>query len=568
MATLADKFIPLSTALRETLSRGYSVKTFGHDALAALIVSMVALPLSMALAIAVGLPPQYGLYTAIVAGITVPLLGGSVTQVSGPTAAFVVILAPLVVQFGLRGIILAEMMAGIMLLLLAWARLGKFINFVPYPVSTGFTAGIAVVLATLSMNDLLGLGVEKLQGSYVNKVLLLAEHVPNLRWQEACIGIVSLVIMFTGKRITSKVPSVVLGIGVGTLLAMTLQHAGIDVATLGNQFSYTMDGVSGHGIPPFPPSFHFFSSKGLFAWPTYLELKTLMMPAFVIAVLAALESLLSATVSDGMARTRHNPNAELAALGIGNILCGFASGIPATGAIARTTTNIKSGGKTPLASSMHAMLIMLYVLALAPAIDRIPMASLAALLVLTAYNMSHYRQFYRILKIAPRQDIIVLLVCFGLTVFIDMVAGVSVGIGLAALLFIQRMSAITEGQVQETVEARALPPNVLLYRISGPLFFATVERTLDRTAFVRKSIDTLIFDLRDVPLIDMTGLVALKTLLTSDALSGKKVVLIGRSDILHKIMQKLAHEPHLNVTTAGSVEAALTGFPPPTASAA
>ncbi|MDE3015809.1 MAG: STAS domain-containing protein [Pseudomonadota bacterium] len=566
MTMLADKFIPLSTALRETLSRGYSVKTFGQDALAALIVSMVALPLSMALAIAVGLPPQYGLYTAIVAGITVPLLGGSVTQVSGPTAAFVVILAPLVTQFGLRGIILAEMMAGVMLLMLAWARLGKFINFVPYPVSTGFTAAIAVVLGTLSLNDLLGLGVEKLQGSYIDKVILLASHVPGLRWPEACIGLLSLVIMFTGKRITSKVPSVVLGIGAGTLLAMIFQHTGISVATLGNQFSYEVGGITGHGIPPFPPSFHFFSSKGFFAWPTYLELKTLMMPAFVIAVLAALESLLSATVSDGMARTRHNPNAELAALGIGNILCGFASGIPATGAIARTTTNIKSGGKTPLASSMHAVLIMLYVLALAPVIDRIPMASLAALLVLTAYNMSHYRQFYRILTIAPRQDIIVLLVCFGLTVFIDMVAGVSVGIGLAALLFIQRMSAITEGQVHETIEAGSLPPNVLLYRISGPLFFATVERTLDRTAFLRNHIDTLIFDLREVPLIDMTGLVALKNLLTGDALSGKKVVLCGRPDILHKIMQKLASEKQINVRMAASVEEALAGLTP-TASA-
>lgn len=556
MAIKTTTFLPLATALRETLSRGYTLKTFGQDALAALIVSLLALPLAMALAIAVGLPPQHGIYTAIVAGIITPLLGGSVTQVSGPTAAFVVIVAPIIVHHGLRGLIIAEIIAGVMLVVLAWARLGRFISFIPYPVTTGFTAGIAVVLGTISLNDLLGLGIASIEGSYVNKVRLIVSHLPGLSWQESLVGLVSLAVMAFGRRITRRIPPIVLGIAIGTLLALVMRHYGIDIVTIGSRFHYeTAHGIK-QGIPPFAPNLHWFGGKGLFAWPTYEELRILAMPGFVIAALAALESLLSATVADGMARTRHNPNAELAAIGFANIASGLAAGIPATGAIARTATNIKSGARTPLASAMHAVLIMLYVLALAPLISYMPMAALAALLVMTAYNMSHYRQFWRIMKIASRQDVIVLLACFGLTVFVDMVAGVSVGIMLAALLFIQNIAAMTEVTLEEMSEGGKTQPNVLVCRISGPLFFATVERALDRTVFLRHNIDTLVFDLQRVPLIDMTGLVAIKNLLTSDSVGGKKLVLCAPPAILNRIMQKITGLK-LDVRTASSMEEAL-----------
>lgn len=555
----------LATALRESLRRGYTRQTFFQDAAAALVVSLVALPLSMALAIAVGLPPQHGIYTAIVAGIVTPLLGGSMTQVSGPTAAFVVILAPIVAEHGLRGIVIAEIMAGIMLVMLAWARLGRFVSFVPYPVTTGFTAGIAVVLGTLSLNDLLGLGIDKLDGSYVAKLWLIIERLPSLHWPDAAVGLLSLAVMFNGRKIARRIPSAILGIAAGMALAFAFGNYGLEVATIGSRFSYDAGGITGQGIPPFAPALHWPGGEGLLAWPTYQELRVLIMPAVVIAALAALESLLAATVADGLSRTRHDPNAELAAIGVGNILSGMAQGIPATGAIARTTTSIKSGARTPLASSMHAALILLYVLALAPFISLMPMASLAALLVLTAYNMSHYRQFLRILKLAPRQDIIVLLACFGLTVFIDMVAGVTVGIMLAVLLFIQRISSIAEAHVEEghTSGGAPLPANVLLYRIAGPLFFATVERVLDRTAFLRQRIDTLIIDMQQVPLIDMTGLVAMKNLLLSDALAGRRVILCARPEIAKQIMQKLSMEPHsLDVQTAGGVEEALALLDP------
>jgi SulP family sulfate permease len=283
------------------------------------------------------------------------------------------------------------------------------------------------------------------------------------------------------------------------------------------------------------------------------------MPAFVIAALAALESLLSATVADGMARTRHNPNAELAAIGVANILSGFACGIPATGAIARTATNIKAGAQTVFTSSMHAVFIMLYVLALAPLISYIPMASLAALLVMTAYNMSHWRQFLRILTIAPREDILVVLVCFGLTVFVDMVVGVSVGITLAALLFVRHMLAVTESHIYEGNNGPygALPANVMVYSIRGPLFFATVERAINRNHFLHPPINTLILDLEDVPLVDMTGLVALKQLLISDAMAGKRIILCASADVLARLMLKLEGITGLDIHTAEDVSAAI-----------
>ncbi len=555
---MTDRWIPLATAFRESVGRGYSRQDFRHDLTAALVVSLVALPLAMALAIAVGLPPQHGIYTAIVAGILVPLLGGSMMQVSGPTAAFVVIVAPIIAEHGLRGIIIAEIMAGMILLLLAVSKLGRFITFIPYPVTTGFTAGIAVVLATLSLNDLFGLGIVALSGSYTDKLRLLIAHAGEARWPEMLVGFISLAIMLCGKRITRKVPSVVLGIGFGALLAFYLQAYGLSVATIGSRFSYDTARGLMHGVPPFAPEFHFFGDNAMFAWPSMQELRVLLMPAFVIAALAALESLLSATVADGLSRTKHNPHAELAALGIANICSGFVQGIPATGAIARTTTNIKSGARTPLASAMHGGFILLYVLCLAPIISYIPMASLAALLIVVAYNMSHYRQFYRILKIAPMQDVIVLLACFCLTVFIDMVAGVMVGILLAVLLFIQRVSAMTEAHIAEGDSSVAkLPPNVMVYQITGPLFFATVERTLDRTAFLRRAIDTLILDMQQVPLIDMTGLVALKNLLASDALLGKRILLCAKPDIREKIARKLAGETGLNVQLTGTIDEAL-----------
>lgn len=543
-----SNIIPLGHALKESLKKGYSLKTFRSDAIAGLIVSLVALPLAMALSIAVGLPPEHGLYTAIVAGIAVPLLGGSNFQVSGPTAAFVVIVAPIVAEYGLRGLIITTIMAGILLIVFGIAKLGRYINFVPYPVTTGFTSGIAVVIATIALNDFLGLHIEKLQGEYIHKVALIVERIPSLYWPEALVGLVSLALMFTSKKILPKIPSPVVGIGLGTLLAYILQRYGFAITTIGNHFSYTLsDGTIGHGIPPFLPSFHIpgLDASALFAWPSFAEIHTLIVPALVIAALGALESLLSATVADSMSGTKHHPNSELVGVGIGNILSGLAAGIPATGAIARTATNINSGAKTPIASSLHAALIMLYVLLLAPYMSYIPMASLAALLITVAYHMSHWRQFIRTTQIAPRSDTIVLIACFGFTVFIDMVAGVTVGVVLACFLLVKRMASLTQFEISHTstdhhrIKHLNLPEEVMIYHINGSLFFGTVEKAFDRISFVRDNIKTLVIDMENVPLIDMTGLVAMKTMILDVQSKNIAIVLCGNHEITDKILQKL-----------------------------
>jgi SulP family sulfate permease len=549
MKAKISAMIPIGYALKDSLRKGYSLQRFKHDAIAGLIVSLVALPLNMALSIAMGLPPQHGLYTAIVAGIIVPLLGGCIMQVSGPTAAFVVIVAPIVATHGLRGLIITTILAGILLIFLGIAKLGRYINYVPYPVTTGFTSGIAVVIGTLALNDLLGLDIKSGHGEYIHKVALIVQHIPALDWAEALVGIVSLVIMFTSKRILPKVPTQVIGIGMGTLLAFALQQYGFEIATIGNRFSYALpDGGTGHGIPPFPPTFYIpgLDRSHLFALPLFHEIYPLMLPALVIAVLGALESLLSASVADGMARTKHHPNSELVGIGIGNILSGLVAGVPATGAIARTATNIHSGAKTPIASSLHGMLLMIYVLLLAPILFYIPMASLAALLIIVAYHMSHYKQFIRTIQIAPKSDSIVLLTCFGFTVFIDMIAGVTAGVVLACFLLLKRVANLTQSNVshsstghQHKLQHLKLPDDVMVYHINGSLFFGTAEKALDRTNFVLDSIKTLIIDLEDVPLIDMTGLVAMKTMILDMQAKDREIILCGDPQVTEKILHKL-----------------------------
>lgn len=560
--------LPIAKAIREAFRHGYSFHSFKHDLIAGLVVSLIALPLAMALSIAVGLPPEHGLYTAIIAGMAAALLGGSVTQVSGPTAAFIVIVAPIVAEHGLRGLIIAEILAGILLLIFAFARLGRFIHFVPYPVTTGFTSGIAVVLMTLSMNDLFGLGIEKLNGSYVHKLGLIASHFPHAQWAEITVGLTSLAVILGCQRFFKKLPAAVIGVAVGTLLAYGLQHIfGLDIANLGNRFTYTINGQVGHGIPPFPPHLHWptVGENSLFSWPSYAELKGLFPSALTIAALAALESLLSATVADSMSGHKHHPNSELFGIGVSNILSGLAVGIPATGAIARTATGISAGARTPVAAFLHGLFILFYVMAFARWISYVPMASLAALLVVTAIRMSHYKQFIHTLRVAPRSDSLVLLACFSLTVFIDMVAGVMVGIILAAFLFMQRISSLMQADVKTygstfVEEEMPVPEHTVLYHINGPLFFGTVEKVFGDYSFIHDHIKTLVIDMERVPLIDMTGLVAMQSLLTNVAHEKRQVALCGKEAVVAKILHKLPEDIKRNTHSFASVKLALNSL--------
>jgi SulP family sulfate permease len=510
----------LAEALRRTFAAGYTAADLRHDFLAGIVVGIVALPLSMALAVASGVAPQHGLYTAIVAGGLIALLGGSRVQVSGPTAAFVVILAPISARFGLGGLAVATLLAGLLLVLMGAIRLGSLIQFVPYPVTTGFTAGIAVVIATLQLKDFLGLSVPRMPETYVEKVAALARAFPSLRWPDLATGAFTLALLLFWPRVTRKVPAplVALGLGAAAAALATRFLPGFQVATIESRFQYTVGGVVHAGVPQLPPlpllPWNLADGSGHPLTFSFSLLRELAPPAFAIAMLGAIESLLSATVADGMTGGSHDPDAELVALGIGNLVGPFFGGIPATGAIARTATNIRSGGRSPLAAVFHSLFVLLSVLAIAPLLGYLPMASLAALLLLVAWNMSEARHFAHALKVAPRSDVVVLLVCFGLTVIFDMVIAVSVGIVLAALLFMRRMaevSGVKLGEETHPILSEGLPEDVLVYEVAGPLFFGAAQKAMSAVQRVAPGVSVVILDLSSVPAIDATGLVSLES---------------------------------------------------------
>lgn len=556
--------IPLCTAIIKSL-REYNLKFFIADVKAAFVVSLVALPLSMALSIAVGLPPQHGLYTAIVAGFFAPLLGGSRFQVSGPTAAFIVIIAPIISEFGLRGIIWCQILAGIFLIILGITRTGRLINYIPYPVTTGFTAGIAIVIATISLKDLLGLDIGAMPDAFIDKVLVLVLNIGSFQPAEFSISMITiLLILFSGKVI-KIIPSPIIGIAVATLAAYFMQQYNIDIVTIGDRFLYiTSGGNVLHGIPPYPPHMEIpgFSSSELFALPTIAELRKLIAPALIVAILAALESLLSATVADSLAGTKHDPNAELNAIGIVNILSGMFSGIPATGAIARTATLIHAGARSPLSSSMHAIFLLIFMISLSKYANFVPMSALAAILFITAYRMSHIRQVINILKYAPKNDKIVLGACLASTALIDMVVGVTIGVLLASILFMKRVSELTEieAETATSLSRRLLakvPDDTLLFRVQGALFFGTVEKAMDRTVLINSSIKKIILDLSKVSVIDITGIIAVKSIIDKSIQHGIKIYICGDGRILNKINNTLDAKQFKQVTYHETINEAI-----------
>lgn len=511
-----------AAALRAVLREGYTAADFRRDALAGAVVGTVALPLSMALSIAVGAPPQYGLYTAIVAGLVVAVLGGSRTQITGPTAAFVVILAPIYARFGDAGLFTAGLLAGVMLIAFGLLRLGKLIEFIPHPVTTGFTAGIATVIATLQVKDLLGLRLAGSPEHFFERIEAMWRARATAAWPELAIGLVTLVLLLGLPRITKRIPAPLVALPAAAVLALALARMvpGFSVATIASRFSTVIEGVTVHGIPRTPPlpilPWNAAVPEGAAAGFSLAMLGAASRGAFAIAMLAAIESLLSAVVADGMARTKHDPDAELFALGVGNLVVPFFGGIPATGAIARTATNIRSGGRSPFAAMIHSATVLVAVLVLAPAMGYLPMSSLAALLLLVAWNMSEVRFFAHTVRVAPKSDVAILLTCYVLTVALDMVVAVSVGVVLAALLFMRRMAEVTEARVLEGGAHEStgpLPPGVVVYDIDGPLFFGAAQKAMAALGVVDKKAHAVILRMDGVPALDSTGLVALESAL-------------------------------------------------------
>jgi sulfate permease, SulP family len=524
---------PIAAALRKSLAQGYGATEFRADALAGLVVGVVALPLSMALAIAVGVPPQHGLYTAIVAGVVVALTGGSKFQITGPTAAFVVVLAPVVARHGLSGLLTAGLMAGVLLVAMGMARFGKLIQFIPHPVTTGFTAGIATVIATLQIKDVFALGVAHMPETYLEKLRAMWRARGSASPADFAVAALTLTLLLLLPRllpaVTRRVPAPLVSLVLLSAGAAGLHHlwAAFEPATIGSRFSTVVDGHVLRGIPALPPTPMLPWGIGTLPLGAISQLGS---AAFAIAVLGAIESLLSAVIADGMTGKRHDPDAELIGLGLGNIITPFFGGIAATGALARTATNVRAGARSPIAAVVHALVVLLAVVLLAPLVAYVPMASLAALLLLVAWNMSEVKHFLYVLRVAPRSDVAVLVTCFLLTVFFDMVMAVSVGVVLAALLFMRRTAELTHSRILDgTVQQSEhdLPPGVAVFEIAGPLFFGAAQNAMGALSAIGVKTRVVVLALGNVPSIDATGLVALESALKRLQDAKKQVVLSG-----------------------------------------
>jgi SulP family sulfate permease len=508
----------------------YSASTFWRDLVAGVTVGLVALPLAMAFAIASGLSPQSGIYCAVVTGFLISALGGSRLQIGGPTGAFVVVVAGIVSQHGLSGLFMCTMMAGVLLVLLGATGMGTAVRFLPRPVVIGFTNGIAVLIASTQIRDFLGLRIETVPSAFLERLEVLAGHLGTVNWVAAVIGSAALAGIVILRRTLPAVPGAIVVLVCGTLAVLL---AGLPVETIGSRFG----GIPG-GFPA--PHFPVFDAA---------LIPTLIRPALTVAMLGAIESLMSAVVADQMTGDRHNPNVELVAQGVANIVSPLFGGLPATGAIARTATNIRSGAQTPVAGMVHSLTLLLVLLVAAPLAGYIPMAVLGAILLVVSYNMGEWHEIPRLLRLT-KTDISVWLVTFALTVFADLTLAVEVGMILAGLLFIRRVAATTTvSQVTaEYVEAgrvhilqdKTIPPYVTVFRIHGPLLFGVtdkVSRIVDRISDLPPIV---IVRLRNMTALDATGLQALEQLAAALKASGRALVLCGAREQPASVMKASA----------------------------
>lgn len=545
---------PVATALRHSLHGGYRRADLLADLGAGLSVGIIAVPLAMALAIASGVPPQHGLYTAAFAGAITALLGGSRYSVSGPTAAFVVILHPIAVKYGLGGLLTATLLAGLILVAMGVARMGALIKYIPFPVTLGFTAGIAVVIASLQFRDFLGLAMEQPE-RFGARLVEVGHALPTLNPADAAIGLLALGFVFLWPRLkVPHLPAPLVAAVAATLagLAFAAWDPGHAPATIASRFGHLeADGAFHHGVPERLPSL---------AWPwaqatadrvaqglTLDMVRELLGPALAIALLAAIESLLCAVVVDSMTNTRHNADGELIGLGVANVVVPFLGGIAATGAIARSAANVRYGARTPIAAAIHGGFVLLVLVSLGGLLDLLPMAALAALLLGVAWNMGEFDRIRHVLRFAPRSDVAVLATCFLLTVFVDMVFAVGVGVVLAALLFMRRMAALVETQAvtrgaaggKRAGDALPVPEHTVLFHISGPLFFGAADKAASVIDLADPGVRAVVLDLSAVPMMDASGAVALEAAVTRLRRHGVLTILAGVNGQPRKVLERV-----------------------------
>lgn len=482
--------------------KSYTKKQLIKDIISGIIVAIIALPLSIALAIASSVGPEQGLYTAIIAGFFISFFGGSRVQIGGPTAAFVVIIYGIVASYGTDGLIVATILAGIILVIMGICRFGSLIKYIPYTITTGFTCGIAVTLFIGQLKDFFGMDIASVPSEFLDKVIVYAKNISTINLTATLIGLLAVAIMLLWTKVTDKIPGSLVAIVVTTAIAY---FAKLPVNTIGSVYGKLNSAF---------PSFHIPSI-------TMNLIQQMISPAFTIAVLAAIESLLSAVVSDGMIGDTHKSNAELIGQGLGNIFSGFFGGIPATGAIARTAANVRNGGRTPIAGIAHCITLTIILLVLMPLAALIPMTTLAAVLLVVAANMADWSSFFRLCKNAPKSDIIVLVATFFLTVFFDLVIAIEIGVVLAALLFMKRMAEtadikawkytdspdITPGEAEKL---REIPHSISVFEICGPMFFAATDQLLGINSDHRTK--AVVIRMRSVPAIDASAMKCLHEL--------------------------------------------------------
>jgi SulP family sulfate permease len=516
----------LLTLLRE----GYTAKQFQGDLLGGLTVGIVALPLAIALAIASGVKPEQGLYTAIFAGSVIAVLGGTRAQISGPTGAFIVIVYGIVQQYGYDGLAVATLIAGVLLVLMGLMRMGAFLKFVPYPVVVGFTSGIALIIFSSQVCDLLGLRLEKVPADFIEKWTEYIRHAGGIDAYTVAVGAASLLIIVLWPKVTRKIPGQLIAI---LLVTFVVQYFQLPVETIQTRFGEVPNTLPTPHLPVV----------------TWDVARQMFSPAVTIALLAGLESLLAAVVADGMMGTRHRSNMELVALGFGNLTSVIFGGVPATGAIARTATNIKSGGQTPVSAIIHCVFLLLVLVFIGKWAALIPMATLAAVLVIVAYNMSEWREFVHLLK-SPRGDVAVLLATFLLTVFVELTVAIQVGVLLAAFLFLQKMSDETQVNVitddlQDDEEVRTrdmsgieIPEGVEVFEIYGSLFFGAITQFKESMRIVVRKPKVLILRMRHVPTIDASGIHILEELVREADRDKYLIVFSAVSRNVYRSMRK------------------------------
>ena len=510
----------------------YSKEQCVKDIIAGIIVAIIALPLSIALALASGVEPACGVYTAIAAGFVVSFLGGSRVQIAGPTAAFATIVAGIVATQGMDGLFVATILAGIMLILMGVFKLGSLIKFIPYTITTGFTAGIAVTIFLGQIKDFLGLsyadGVKPVEA--LEKVMANIEAIGTFHWQALLVGVVCLAILIVYPKLEKRIPPSLIAVVVGAAMVKLIPGMDAGVFTIGELYTIPV------GLPKVDFAGMDFSLAKIIA---------VFPDAFTIAILAAIESLLSCVVADSMVNSRHNSNMELVAQGAGNIASVLFGGIPATGAIARTAANAKNGGRTPIAGMVHALVLLLVLLFLMPYAGLIPMPAIAAILFMVAYNMSEWKKFVAVLKSAPKSDIIVMVSTFALTVVFDLVIAIEVGMILAAMLFMKRMSEETSvtgwkyidtENDEDSLELREVPKNVRVYEISGPMFFGAADKILDIT--LKDYTQCLVLRMRAVPALDATAMNSLEMLYQKCERKGIQLVLSHVNSQPLEVMKK------------------------------